>query len=453
MSHASRRATDIHKLCTMQFSGYAKSAKGFHTTQSNFKQLEARLLQFAFANLLIVSLLGVVLRAYPFTSSILFEYKNLLHGHSHFAFGGWVMPVLLALIIKAFPELHEKISFRHWRNISFLLLFSAYGMLVFFPLQGYKAGSIIFSTLSVLAGYYLAFVCWKALKKIENKTIAHSYLKWGLVFLVVSAIGPFATGPLIAMNYQGKPIYYNAIYFYLHFQYNGWFQFAVLAFLYKFFTPAGGWRYSKIVFWLFTIACLPAYALSVLWTQPSIVFNIIGGTAAFMQLLACFFLWKDLRRLDIHNRLTKWMLLLVFSFFLLKNFLQFFSAFQFVADMAYQYRNFVIAYLHLVLLGVISLFAILLVIKQYKLPVTGLMKMGVAIFIFSFITTEFMLVLSAFGGMMQFVIPHFSFWLLAASCFFPAGLALLMGGINKSARVQLQVNKDAVIALERLYPY
>src|SRR6188474_1235190 len=123
---------------------------------NNIERLQRLLFGCAFVNLFIVASLGLFLRSFPFISSFPLEYKNILHGHSHFAFGGWVMPALLGLLIKCFPELKERIAYRHWRNISFLLLFSAYGMLLSFPLQGYRVVSILFSTLSIASGFYLA---------------------------------------------------------------------------------------------------------------------------------------------------------------------------------------------------------------------------------------------------------------------------------------------------------
>src|SRR4051812_39571130 len=90
-------------------------------------QLAAFIISLSLFNLLLVSFIGVLLRAFPFLSVPPFDYKNLLHGHSHFAFGGWIMPMLLALLLKIFPELTGKVVYTHWRNITILLFSSAYG--------------------------------------------------------------------------------------------------------------------------------------------------------------------------------------------------------------------------------------------------------------------------------------------------------------------------------------
>jgi hypothetical protein len=393
----------------------------------SLQTLQDRLIQFSFFNLFLVALLGVLLRAFPFLGSFPFSYKNVLHGHSHFAFGGWVMPILLALVIKYFPVISQKVGYRHWRNIAVLLFFSAYGMLVSFPIQGYKAVSIFFSTLSVAAGYYLAIVIWMALRN-EAKTTGTRFLQWGLVYLSLSAIGPFATGPLIVLGYQGSPLYYNAIYYYLHFQYSGWFTFAVLAVLYQ-LIGLGSSGNSKKVFVLLNAACVPTFFLSVLWNKPGLIFNVIGGLGALLQLVALYFLLKDLvaykKRAALGGLFT-----LSLVAFCLKLVLQQLSAFTVFASMAYQYRNFVIAYLHLVLLGFITLFVFSAIFKAYPIKQNGWLERGVLFFLLSFVATEFLLVLHAWGGKVGFAIPGYTQLLLAGSIGFPIGVLMAYSQIH-----------------------
>src|SRR5687768_8349154 len=107
-----------------------------------------KMVQLSFFNLFLLACVGVLLRAFPFVE-LPFAYRHLLHTHSHFAFGGWVMPVLLAAILRTFPEIREAVSYIQWRTAAALLIVAAYGMLFSFPFQGYGPVSIIFSTLSV----------------------------------------------------------------------------------------------------------------------------------------------------------------------------------------------------------------------------------------------------------------------------------------------------------------
>src|SRR4051812_9561880 len=86
-----------------------------HLSSFSFLQsLKQQLLKFSIFNLALVATLGVVLRSYPFMQ-VPFNYGYLLHGHSHFAFGGWVMPILLWMILQYFPSISNKVAFHHWR--------------------------------------------------------------------------------------------------------------------------------------------------------------------------------------------------------------------------------------------------------------------------------------------------------------------------------------------------
>jgi hypothetical protein len=61
-------------------------------------------LQFSLFNLFLVALLGLTLR-YKIAFSLPFiDQQFLLHGHSHFAFAGWVTQALMTLLIGYLSE-------------------------------------------------------------------------------------------------------------------------------------------------------------------------------------------------------------------------------------------------------------------------------------------------------------------------------------------------------------
>ena len=132
--------------------------KAAENTAAGYLLLQKKLLSICFLNFILLSLIGLLLRAFPIFPVPYFSYKNVLHAHSHFAFGGWVIPVLTFLILKFFPEVCTHSSYRHWRNSIVLMLVSSYGMLLSFPYQGYGSVSIVFSTLSLVSGFYLGIV-------------------------------------------------------------------------------------------------------------------------------------------------------------------------------------------------------------------------------------------------------------------------------------------------------
>jgi hypothetical protein len=393
--------------------------------------LQQLLLRFSFFNLFLVAVLGLMLRSYLLADFFPFDYRNLLHGHSHFAFGGWIQPVLVWLILKYMPFLANQISYHHWRNIVWLTLFSAYGMLFSFPLEGYAAVSITFSTIAVAAGIYLSAAVWKASKKYNSQT-AVRFLRTGLFFQLLSFAGPFAIGPLIAIGKAGSVLYFDAVYFYLHFQYNGWFLFAALAVLYVLLERQKPTKYGKRVHQLFYLSTVPAYCLSMLWHQPNGVFFVIGGSAAMVQLAGMFYFIKD-AAVPVRKRKSfiSRMLFLAGSAFVLKLLLQAMSALPFIASLAYVQRNFIIAYLHLVLLGCFSILFFALVLQKCNIH-NHLFRWGFVAFFVAFITTEVLLVSQALTVTLHFYIPALPYLLFVCSVLFPAGAFLLFLAVGKN---------------------
>jgi hypothetical protein len=354
-------------------------------------RLQSVLLTCALLNLVLVAATGAILRSVPVFSYDFFSYADFLHGHSHFAFGGWITPVLLWIMMRYFPELKSANSYIHWRNIVSLLLISAYGMLFSFPMQGYGPVSIIFSTLSILSTFYLAALILKSLR--GSKEFSHLILKAAAVFAVFSALGPFATGPLIAMGEKGTPLYYNAVYFYLHFQVNGFFQLIVIAAMVRMF-KMDRLKNNTLIFYLLVAGSIFSVTLSFLWNQPGIAYNIVGGIGAISQLAGVILFVRELRKTIIIEKFRVLLVNIVYTALLMKSVLQCFSAFQSVADFAFMHRDIIVAHLHLTSLGVVTVLALLIVYKNHKghHPMRALIKM----FLLTFIITETIMVTRAF---------------------------------------------------------
>ena len=385
-------------------------------------RLQRSITVIALFNFFIVSVVGLLLRAYPLYSVPIVSFKNVLHAHSHFAFGGWVMPALLAMLLKYFPEIAATLSIRHIRNIWLMMLVSSYGMLMSFPFQGYAVVSILFSSLSIGAGFYMAYIFWVVTSHYKQQ-VSIRFLRAGLVYLTISALGPFATGPLAAMGYAGSPIYFNSIYFFLHFQYNGWFTFAILAVVYKMLnleTTSSKWAFS-----LMSISCAPAYLLSTLWSHPGIAFNVVGGVAAGLQLIAACLIVRDFIRQGSYIHIKNGLFQLAIIFFVLKNILQLASSFPEVADIAYRQRNFTIAYLHMVLLGFVTLFLLGAIIEKNLLPYHQRLRISTTLFILSFIVTEILLVVNACGYNVAVGPFRFHTLIFIASAPLPLSIAMI----------------------------
>ena len=185
----------------------------------------------ALLNLSIVAFIGVLLR-YKIAYSLPFiDQKFLLHGHSHFAFAGWITQALMTLMISFLVSNGQTEAFKKYKTLLILNLITAYGMVCSFPIQGYGFFSILFSTLSIFVSYGFAIVFWKDLNKLVSNEVSKMWFKAALGFNVISSIGPFSLSYMMATHNLHEKWYLASIYFFLHFQYNGWFFFACMGLL------------------------------------------------------------------------------------------------------------------------------------------------------------------------------------------------------------------------------
>lgn len=96
---------------------------------------------------LVVTVLGVFMRLFQVVD-VPFDYKNILHAHSHVALLGWVYIALTSLIFKLF--LSEKQIRKKYKLLFWSTQISIIGMLIAFPITGYALGSIFFSSLFLI---------------------------------------------------------------------------------------------------------------------------------------------------------------------------------------------------------------------------------------------------------------------------------------------------------------
>jgi hypothetical protein len=277
-------------------------------------------------------------------------------------FLGWVFNTLYL----AFVESYVKSRWAgRYRWIFILLQVLVVAMSVSFPLQGYGIFSITFSTLHTLLAVVFIVRFFADLKQTSaNHSISSFFVKVSLGFFLLSSAGPFALGFIIANGLGQSNWYFFAVYYYLHFQYNGFFLFGILGLFFKLLEERQvvAQRPEALrVGYVLAVATLPAYLLSVLWANLGWIFNFIGFLAAGLQFIALILftriLWgvrNDMK--EIFNPFSLILLRIVLISLYIKITLQLLSAFPQIASLAYEIRAFVIAYLHLVLLGVISLF-------------------------------------------------------------------------------------------------
>ncbi|CAN5799681.1 hypothetical protein BH10BAC2_BH10BAC2_30710 [soil metagenome] len=398
-----------------------------------------RWMKIPFLNLLIIGFIGVILRykiafALPFVNQ---EY--LLHAHSHFAFSGWLSQLLMAFIIQYLQNKNQYLHVKKYNLLLWINLISAYGMLFSFPFQGYGAVSIFFSTLSVFNAYVFAVVVWKDLNRLSVKSISHSWFKASLLFNVLSSFGAFALGYMMANKIATQEWYLAAAYMFLHFQYNGWFFFAAMGLFIQWLTDhnaAPGIIISTRIFWLFCTAAVPAYFLSALWLPMPVWLYMLVVAAAFAQLIGFILLLLHIRKCKpiistVLSTQVKWLWILALIALTIKLLLQLGSIIPSLNMVAYGFRPIVIGYLHLVLLGVLSIFLIGYFLTGTNIQYSTILKKGLIVFVTGIMINELLLMLQGVGAMLYYNISVMNYLLLLVALVMFSGLVLINRAVWK----------------------
>ena len=349
---------------------------------------------FAFANFLITAIIGFLLRhnyVFPISG---FADRYWIHAHSHVGFLGWVFTALFILGFGMLLPKNRKINRKIYRLLIYFQI-AVLGMLVTFPFMGYAAPSIIFSTFHLILSFVYALVFFK---NADKNDLASKFMKAALVFMLISSIGPLVLGPVIVMGLKGTAWYDMSIYFYLHFQYNGWFTLAVFALLIKQMEQMGilvDARKGKLILKLLVYSTILTFALSALGFGFSLFVNLIGFVGAVLQIWAGFILVKmlffnsNISKIIINNW-VKWFLGVALFSWLLKIILQFWSAFPAISNFAFFNRDAIMTYLHLSFLGFTSCFLIGLLISRRYLSASGsISKLGFGLFLVGVVVMEF----------------------------------------------------------------
>jgi len=352
-----------------------------------------RLIKLPLVFLFIASLIGLALRWHYYQPIAGLNYRFWLHAHSHVMFLGWVFNALfIGYVIGFLPNASQQWYKKPFYIINFLFLV----MLIAFPLQGYGVYSIAVSTLHTMIVIVVAIRFFKDTKS-DKLNIAIWFARISLVFFIISALGPFVVGALVANGLGQSNWYHLAVYYYLHFQYNGVFTFGIFALFFHLLQQKKitiNLNQAKKFRVLLFISCFPAYALSTLWANPPWFFYGVGLLAALGQLVALYYLWSALRdgwsKLKQSVSQSSWVLLMTSMLALVvKLILQLFSVHPSVAMLAYEMRFYVIAYLHLVLIGAISFFLLAWYNEQGWV---SLKRLHIYLLLTGFVTSELIMI-------------------------------------------------------------
>ncbi len=383
-------------------------------------------------NLAIVALLGTVLRSKILFSIPWIDFKYLLHAHSHFAFGGWLTLCLFTLMTFEILPAHLS-SKRVYKILLSGTLLSAVGMLLSFPLQGYGLFSILFSTLLILVTYAYSWIFIRDLLKCKADQAIRLLCIVSLIAADLSSVGPITLAYVMASHSANSLLYRDAIYTYLHLQYNGFFTLGVFALFFhqlnKNLDDTARHDIKRFAL-LLTLSVLPTLFLSYLWHSTNLMMRYIAFSGCFLLVIIMIQFIITIRALRNALRtafpFTKSIGALSMFAFLIKTTLQIGIVFPKVGDAVFGDRPIIIAYLHLVMLGFVTLYLMAHLLHMGYFEKKGThAKIGIIIFTAAVVGNEIILMTQGLSVMLMKSSPLYPWLLWAAAIFLLIGSALI----------------------------
>lgn len=377
------------------------------------------------ANFCLAATLGLLMRYYlvfPFDM----PFRNVVHAHSHVAMLGWVYMALFVLIVRYFvPEEKRK----NYNTLFWITEISVLGMLFSFPFQGYGVFSISFSAMHMICSYVFAYKIWKDIK--GRRSPAAEMLRISLLFMLLSIMGVWAVGPTVASGGVNSPGFNISLQVFLHFQLNGWFVLAGIALFLKRLkvTYAPSFSLFKV---LMVLSIFLTFALPVSWYLPSDVLVGINMGGTLLQILSVLYLiqflrpvWKKfMSSVGETQRLLAGFLLICF---LLKVILQGAAFYAPLAREVLRHQNFVIGFIHLAMLGMITSFLFMMYMKEGVFARTvKILPYGILLFLIGVTASESVVLLQGLrlylGGRMA---PSFHIGVFVSSVVLVLGIWMI----------------------------
>ena len=378
-------------------------------------------LKFSVFNFLIVALLGVTMRYKILYSMPFLDQKHLQEAHSHFAFYGWITNVIYVLILNYMHKINAQIDLKKYEKLIVVNLIASFTMLGAFLYGGYFWASIAGSTVALLCSFVFFFFFVRDAKKIQD--FSKFWFLAGLFFAVISSVGVFNLGYMMMSKTATQDLYLASEYYYLHFQYNGFFIFSCIGFLLFSMKQAGSGiseKQNKLIFWLLFVGCVIGYGLSVLWMKMPVSIFAAIVVATIMQTIGAVLLFVFIKK-NWTNLVLKWssmhrFVLLYAGFaFAVKIALQLGSTIPALNQFAFGFRNVVIAYLHLVLLMCIATFLVNQILATHYFTITNKLLMGFKLLLLGIFLNELILGLMGVFSIKYISIPFANEMLLGVS--------------------------------------
>ncbi|HNF29876.1 MAG TPA: hypothetical protein PLY81_06315 [Chitinophagaceae bacterium] len=390
-------------------------------------------------SLIIVALYGTTMRYKIAFNFPYLEQKNIMHAHSHFGFIGWLSHIIYCgLALNIFPFI-TKIKQKKYIILIAANLACALGMLISFTLYGYRISSIAFTSLTILINIIFTIAYIFDSKFFPKNNPSKYWAITGLLLNIVSAAGPLSLAYIMTNKVINFNFYLGSVYYYLHFQYNGWFFFGGMAMVSSILPLE--FPSIKKYYYAFAITAIPTFFLSILWAKLPLWLYIITVIATIIQFFAWVMLvykgYQFLKNKEITTR-PKWVNILFYAaaFALTIKFtLQTISVIPSLSQMVYGFRPIIIAYIHLVLLGVFSLFILGYLFQKQIFSPSASLKFATLLFLIGVILNELVLAIQGFAALTYTPVPFINEMLFAVAVILLSSSIMLFAFQKKNNKI------------------
>ena len=357
------------------------------------------------------------------------DYNRLVDTHGHFAFAGWATMVLLTLMVYELPgELYAK---KIYQILLFGVFICSWATLFTSPFEKFKTISEYISFLHILITYIFTWVFIKDFLKTEASRTVKLLSVSSLLCLVLSSAGSIMLAYLFAIKSLNAILYRDALFGYLHLQYNGFFSLAVFSLIYNKIASNTDWKARRALHWFAQLLCvsiIPTMFLTFLWHATTFWVRIVSGFGSLCLLSS--FVWFVIaapllmKEFKMVKRPIRYMIVLSIAAFLIKILMQSLTFIDSINILVFGNRPMIMGFLHLVFLGFVTLFVMTYFTQRGYLDVKlKFTRFALMVFTCAIVLNEILLMLQGIGNIFIASSPLFPWYLWGA------GLLLLSGAL------------------------
>jgi hypothetical protein len=286
--------------------------------------------------------------------------------------------------------------------------------------------------MAIIGSYFFTFFFIQDFRTVEIHSGASLWFRAALLSQVISSFGHFALAFMMMTHTVAQHTYLLSVYFFLHFQYNGWFFFTIIGLailMFRQYRPS--FTVSRKTFWMMALSCIPAYFLSALWLElPLWIYGLVTA-AAFTQLIAWFLiLWNFIpayqQIVDQLKGIVKLCCFVLAFAISIKILLQLGSVIPAVSKLAFGFRSIIIAYLHLVLLAIVSVFLLAYLFDHGFFKGNKTAQLAIYLFVIGVYMNEILLGIQGVASFAYFRLPFWNELLFSVSVFILVSLLILL---------------------------